>query len=279
MKNLLISGLGLVIILFSGCAERNSNKGNFIFIKGGIFKNKYTNLYGKDVQIADFYLEKYEVNQKEWLEIMGTNPSTFKGDSLPVETVEWYDCIDYCNKRSIKEGLTPYYLIEKKKKDPSNFSELDKRKLLVTFNSESNGYRLPTEVEWEYAASGGVKSKNYLYSGSNNIDEVAWYWRNTGSNYLRGGWLWKDIENNNSQTKKIGLKMPNELGIYDMSGNVREWCEDWYRDEDTKPGFDRVVRGGGWVGIEDMCQIAERYHHTASGKTKDLGFRLCRTKI
>nr|WP_294898787.1 SUMF1/EgtB/PvdO family nonheme iron enzyme [uncultured Pedobacter sp.] len=279
MKNLLISGLGLVIILFSGCEERNLNKGNLLFIKGGIFKNKYTNLYGKDVQIADFYLEKYEVNQKEWVEIMGTNPSKFKGDSLPVETVDWYDCIDYCNKRSLKEGLTPYYLIEKKKKDSSNYNQSDNKKLLVNFNSQSDGYRLPTEVEWEYAASGGAKSKNYLYSGSNNINEVAWYWRNAGSSYLKGTWVWKDIEHNNSQTKKIGLKLPNELGIYDMSGNVREWCEDWYRDEKIKPGSVRVVRGGGWVGVEDMCKVAERSYHTANGKARDTGFRLCRTKL
>ncbi len=105
---------------------------------------------------------------------------------------------------------------------------------------------MPTELEWEYAADGGQASKGYTYSGSNNADEVEWYWKNAGDKYLSGDWNWPIIESNNNKTKSIDTRKPNELGIYyDMSGNVREWCWDWYGDLDSESGFYRVVKGGG----------------------------------
>ena len=154
----------------------------------------------------NYYIGKYEVTQALWQAVMGSNPSGFKGDNLPVETVSWNDCLDFISKLNVMTG---------------------KR------------FRLPTEAEWEYAARGGKKSRGYKYSGSNTLDDVAWY------NY-----------NSSSKTHAVGTKQPNELGIYDMAGNVREWCQDWHGSYSSSPqtnptgavsGLNRVDRGGGWL--------------------------------
>ncbi|EPR13254.1 formylglycine-generating enzyme family protein [Ruminiclostridium papyrosolvens] len=289
MKKLLIFLLITMMVGVSACsqekpsAQENLNKkevsDNLVLVKGGISKNKKSNLYEKNVEISDFYIGKYEVTQIEWNEIMESNPSQYKGDNLPVEMVNWYECIEYCNKRSIKEGLDPYYNIDKDKKDPNNTSEIDDIKWTVTINSKANGYRLPTEVEWEYAASGGQDSKNYTYSGSNNVDEVAWYWVNSGNKKLDGEWYWPKIESNKNQTKAVGSKKSNELGLYDMSSNVREWCWNWYGDAlDSKGGSLRVWRGGCWLSDDRACEFSYRGKFDPNGKGYDQGFRVCRNK-
>jgi len=262
-----------------------------VLIKGGTFQNTKSNYYGKGVTVSDFYIGKYEVSQKEWIEVMGSNPSKFKGDNLPVEMVNWYDSIEYCNKRSISEGLKPYYNIDKNSKDPYNrpdpkFGDLDNIKWTVTINAGANGYRLPTEAEWEYAAGGGRLSRSYTYSGSDNADEVAWHWRNSGDENLRGAWSWPAIEQNHDQTKPVGSKKPNELGLYDMSGNVREWCWDWFGELATnatdptgnQSGFGRVWRGGGWIGDSFFTASAFRGSLAANGAGPDQGFRVSRSK-
>lgn len=139
---------------------------------------------------------------------------------------------------------------------------------------------MPTDVEWEYAASGGQLSESYTYSGSHNVDEVAWYWRNAGDQYLSGDWSWPTIENNNNQTNSVGLKEPNELGLFDMSGNVREWCWDWYGElgGDNESGSLRVVKGGGWLGDVSSNEISFRGKFEASGIGPDQGFRVARNK-
>ncbi len=277
MRKLSVFLLIAILIVTSGCWQETPEKDEgFVLVKGGTFTNTKSNYYGKSVTISDFYIGKYEVTQKEWVEIMGSNPSQFKSDNLPVEMVSWYDVVEYCNKRSIKEGLKPYYNIDKNKTDPNNKSEYDNIKWTVTINSGADGYRLPTEAEWEYAASGGQMSKNYTYSGSNHADEVAWYWRNAGDKYLSGNWNWSAIENNNNKTKAIGVKKPNELGLYDMSGNVREWCWNWYGDSDSNSGSFRVVKGGGWIGDIRSNEISFRGKFEASGIGPDQGFRVIR---
>jgi formylglycine-generating enzyme required for sulfatase activity len=276
-------------VFAAGAAAAASAPDNFVLVKGGSCKDYKSNYFGKVVTIADFYIGKYTVTQKEWVEVMGNNPAKFKGDNLPVETVSWYDSIEYCNKRSIKEGQQPCYNIDKSRPDPNNKpdphqGDLDTLKWLVTLNPGANGYRLPTEAEWEYAAGGGQKSRSHTFSGSDEVDEVAWYWRNSGDKILSGAWAWRNIEQNHNQTKPVGRKKPNELGLYDMSGNVREWCWDWFGEavgngiepQGSASGFGRIWKGGGWIGADFCCQPAYRGSLAANGKGPDQGLRVCR---
>lgn len=167
--------------------------------------------------LPDFYIGKYPVTQVLWQAVMGYNPSSFKGADNPVEQVSWYDCQDFIKKLNSKTG----------------------RK-----------FRLPKEAEWEFAARGGNKTHNYTYSGSNNLDEVGWYDRNS-----------------NTKTHPVGLKKPNELGIYDMSGNVSEWCEE-------SSGAKRIVRGGSWINFDSCCTVSCRDDYYPDSGNSHYGFRL-----
>jgi formylglycine-generating enzyme len=274
MKKLYIVSLSALLFIATSCSKRKEIK-NLVFVKGGAFVNTKSNYYGKGIKTSDFYIGKYEVTQKEWVTIMGNNPSEFLGDNLPVENVNWYDCIEYCNKRSLKEGLKAYYTLNKNKKDPNNDSDEDLLKWTVTINEGANGYRLPTEQEWEYAAGGGQMSKNYTYSGSNNINNVAWYWRNSGDRILTGAnWDWNTIQSNHCKKKPIGGKKPNELELYDMSGNVREWCWDWKSENVQVKG--RAWKGGAWAGGEYVVEPSFISYYTPDVPSSDLGFRVCR---
>jgi formylglycine-generating enzyme len=268
-----------VLVVVSAWAQKIPD--TLVLVEGGTFKN---NKSGYTVMMSNFLIGKYEVTQKEWTAVMGSNPANFKGENLPVETVSWYDCIEYCNKRSLQEGLNPYYTIDKVNKDPDNQTESDDIKWTVTLNSGANGYRLPTEVEWEYAAGGGQRSKNYTYSGSDDVEKVGWYWQNSGDAPLSGTWHWPLLEQNKNRTHPVGSKEPNELGLYDMSGNVREWCWDWYGEQDANGAAPktsaseagRVWKGGGWIGGDFCCAPTFRNNYEANNQGSDQGFRVCR---
>lgn len=213
---------------------------------------RYENETQHEVRITRPYLMgTYEVAQQQWEAVMGYNPSCFTGDRLPVERITWYDAVEFCNELSRLVGKEPVYTINGER---------------VSCDFNKNGFRLPTEAEWEYAARGGGLDNYKVYAGSNNLSEVGWYYENFGD-----------------ETHLVGQKEPNALGIYDMSGNVWEWCWDWYDDyavsSETNPigpasGSDRVARGGSWDISSEYCRSANRYSVSPGGGCSSLGFRL-----
>jgi formylglycine-generating enzyme required for sulfatase activity len=223
-----------------------------------------------------FYIGKYEVTQKEWVEAMGSNPSRFKGDNLPVERVSWYDAIEYCNKRSEREGLTPAYTIDKARSDGSNTDGSDTVKWVVAWNRSANGYRLPTEAEWELACRAGTATP--FYTGNNITTNHANYDGNYPYNNNAKGVYRK-------KTWAVGSGTPNPWGLYDMSGNVWEWCWDWYGSYGSgaqsdpagaSSGHFRVLRGGSWSNTAGSARSARRGGNTPSSRYIYLGFRLVR---
>ena len=192
------------------------------------------------VEIKPFYLAKYAVTQALYFEITGNNPSTFTGDKHPVETVTWRDAVTFCNALSERNDLNPCYHFDQ---------EADE----IIFNPLANGFRLPTEAEWEYACKAGTSGIRY-----GELDQIAWYKQNAGKT-----------------TQQVGLKTPNAWGLYDMLGNVWEWCSDIY--DETVYGSYRIIRGGGWSDEERGCMATNRRRsHPKSFKIEDLGFRLAR---
>lgn len=282
--------VGFILLLVPVLTWAQSSPPGLILVRGGPFPNSRSNAGPQNIIVPDFLIGAHEVTQREWIAVMGDNPSKFPGDDLPVETVSWYSCVEYCNRRSALEGLRPYYMIDKTTRDPANENESDDLGWIVTPKPGADGYRLPTELEWEYAATGGQAGKGHTYSGGDSLDSVGWYWRNSGERYLLGFWHWSAIEQNHNQTKPVGGKTPNELGIHDLSGNVREWCWDRFIDQapataapaDTNNApptpsiFTRVWKGGGWMGGEFCCEPAFRAGFEPAGTGADQGFRVCR---
>ena len=218
---------------------------NMIRVQGGTFTMGCTSEQGSDcrsrekpahrVTLSTYYIGETEVTQELWKSVMGSNPSTIIGDKRPVESVSWDDCQEFIRK----------------------LNQLTGKK-----------FRLPTEAEWEFAARGGTKSLHYKYSGSNDINAVAWYFENSGES-----------------SHVVKTKKPNELGIYDMSGNVAEWCSDKYGDytsaEQTNPqgaslGSDRVLRGGCWDDEKDWesCRSSARSYGSPDFDDIVFGLRL-----
>ena len=224
---------------------------NMVTVEGGTFTMGATDEQGTDlhesvpvhqVTLSSYSIGETEVTQALWHAVMGNNPSFFSSDlNNPVEQVSWDDCQEFISKLNQITGRT---------------------------------FRLPTEAEWEYAARGGNKSKGYVYSGSNNPDEVAWYWYSIPYNPESGTRI---------GSQPVGTKVSNELEIYDMSGNVDEWVYDWYgnysNDVQINPlgpesGAEHVTRGGGWYDGSPACRVASRGSVESSYTNFDLGLRL-----
>lgn len=282
--------LVLSIISLSSCKDLTTKpkdvpKG-FVYVPGGTFTMGDTRGEGESdelpthsVTLDPFYMGKHLLTQAEYAAIMGSNPAHDygEGDDYPVYYVSWYSALKYCNLRSMAEELSPCYTIDDSI-DPADWGDVPTSSN-STWNAAicdfgANGYRLPTEAEWEYAARGTTNDPDYLYSGSNNIDAVAWYIDNTSPS------LAPDYS-----SKPVGTKARNALGLYDMSGNVYEWCWDWYssysadaQNNPTGPASEssRVRRGGYYESAAIYCRVSFRAHNDPSSYFRGIGFRLCR---
>ena len=242
-KHLFIAILSIVLAS-SVCAQVPTVE--MVYVQGGEFMMGCTDKHSDcsvneapahPVKLDGFYIAKYEVTQGLWMAVMGgKNPSKIVGDSLPVTRVSWYDAQTFIGK----------------------LNELTGKK-----------YRLPTEAEWEYAARGGNLSKHYMFSGSNDLEEVAWCKKNS-----------------DNETHPVGTRKPNELGIYDMSGNVYEWCFDgfdmyepnYYETVENPKGYNlsqtKVYRGGCMTSFSDVCRVSARSQSIPNATLNHVGFRL-----
>jgi formylglycine-generating enzyme required for sulfatase activity len=235
-----------------------TNLKNMVAVQGGTLPQG-SSLAGQSV--GSFEIGKFEVTWGEWKEVrawavtngyadlagVGDTYPSGSPDNFPVVYVSWYDAVKWSNAKSQMEGLTPVYTI--------NGTTYKTGQVAPTLSSSANGYRLPSEKEWEWAARGGVSSQGYAYSGNNDINAVAWYYSNSSSG-----------------TKAVGTKTSNELGIYDMSGNVWEWCEDWDAYFSYRRG-----RGGSWRDDDvGYAAVAFRGGTAPDYRSYNFGFRLAR---
>ena len=235
-----------------------------MYVKGGTLYLGATREQGDDadpdeypghkVTVDSYMIGQTEVTQALWKAVMGNNPSLFTGDSnRPVERVSWDDCQTFIRKLNSLTG---------------------------------QHFRLPTEAEWEFAARGGTKCNSYKYAGSNDLGNVGWYWQNSGNRFLPGtddDWDWNEMIYNKCATHPVGKKNSNELGIYDMSGNVFEWCYDWWGEYSanslTNPkgpsyGSHHVAKGGCWSFDAGFCRVSNRNLYPPDHIGNNLGFRL-----
>jgi formylglycine-generating enzyme required for sulfatase activity len=238
---------------------------------GGTFKMGSYNYWDQpiplhEVTVSNFYIGLAEITRAEYTKAMGGDIRIISGENLPVDGVSWFDAIKFCNAKSKSAGFPPAY------DEKGNLLEANGQ--VTSDITKVKGYRLPSEAEWEFSAGGGTESHGFIYSGSNDISEVGWY-----------------FDNSKNTPHEAGTKKANELGIFDMSGNVSEWCTDWYNDDyylkgpgnnpynaAKAPG--RVSRGGNWSQgqtAQDGLRIVYRYSVFPSDQNKGQGFRLAKS--
>jgi len=265
MKNILSKTAALIIItVFTSFSAYSQVQNEMIRVQGGVFmmgspeSEPGRHMTDEDPQhrvtVSSFYIAKFPVTQAEYQAVMGTNPSQFRGDDLPADQISWNNAIEYCNRRSAAEGLTPVYTISGNN---------------ITWNREANGYRLPTEAEWEYACRAGTQTP--FYSGA-SMDDSGWH---RGNTFVNGG----------RSTFPVGQMQPNAWGIHDMHGNVLEWCWDWMApytaDAQVNPvgpatGTRRVYRGGCFDFAASQCRSAYRFGNRQTFRMFYTGFRAAR---
>ncbi len=274
--------LGLITML--NAETFSAPNSDFALINGGTFlmgSPKSEDWRSNDeilhkVRVASFYMAKFEVTQKEWREITGKNPSNFTGDKLPVESVTWLEAIEFCNALSRRDGRTPVYAITDGGKT-------------VTWNRSANGYRLPTEAEWEYAARAGSTTPFYSRKvpGADDVNFYGHYPYQIEQNYFNDSVLETRPGLYRAKTVDVESFKPNPNGLYDIYGNVGEWCFDYYDEyvvatdnaSVTNPtgaseGSRRVYRGGGWNDFGKNLRSAYRAAMPQNNSAYNVGLRL-----
>ena len=279
MRKTMLSLLTGAIVAFSAASQKNP-LADFVLIQGGAFQMgspESEDWRSNDetlhrVTVAPFYLAKHEVTQKIYREVTGKNPSTFSGDDLPVESVTWLEAVEFCNALSLREGRTPAYTVS------SGGAQ-------VAWNRGANGYRLPTEAEWECAARAGTTTPFYSRKtpGADDVNFYGHYPYQIEQNYFNDSVLETRPGVYRARTLAVGSFAPNPNGLYDIYGNVGEWCFDYYADygtvAQTNPtgaasGTRRVYRGGGWNDFGKNLRSAYRAAMPQANSSHSVGIRL-----
>jgi formylglycine-generating enzyme required for sulfatase activity len=260
------------LVLYAVWKEKVQESIQMMPVEGGTFSMGATYqgwaIPPHDVTLSSFSMSKTEVTQALYKEVMGINNSVYQGDdSRPVEYVSWYDAVIFCNRLSLRDGLSPAYEISN-----ISYSQWGHAVADVVMDMSKNGYRLPTEAEWEFAARGGISSHGYSYSGSNSLVEAGWTYYS-----------------HSETTMSVGTKIPNELGIHDMTGNVFEWCWDWFgmysgQNEvnptgPTAPSGVKIIRGGSFSEGDSSTLVAFRSYSEPQEGYRETGFRVARSII